>query len=392
MGNAYGHEDVVGTYSATFTATQTTHYVVIQTKAGTSDSVDNVSVKEVIGGQVSGTPLLRTAAINEPRLEYDASGNPLGLLIEEARTNVLTRSNELLTAPWNGSAGNVVSNIPSIDGGQCFKLSSNGGSADYWIQSNVASNGQTKSIWARTVSGTGTAHILGHNSVPSTLVTLTEEWQRFSLNVGVGEAGGVNFYAVDFRGSNTLSEILVFGAQLETGAFPTSYIPTSGSAVTRAADIASLPVERFAYNQSKGSVVATGSTVSTVGAGKEMINLNDGTNSNYMQLNKTAFTNQTRARFFVITGNTTQAQIFSAVGSVSAGSVNKHAGAFQKNDFAFVFDGSLKGVDTVGEVPPVTTVTLGASATSAQQLNGHIKSVQYYPLRLSNAQLQALTV
>ena len=51
-------------------------------------SIDNISVKEVIGGQVSGTPLLRTAAINEPRLEYDASGNPLGLLIEEARANL----------------------------------------------------------------------------------------------------------------------------------------------------------------------------------------------------------------------------------------------------------------------------------------------------------------
>ena len=60
--------------------------------------VDNVSVKEVIGGQVSGTPLLRTAAINEPRLEYDAQGNALGLLIEEARTNpVFHKANDLTT-------------------------------------------------------------------------------------------------------------------------------------------------------------------------------------------------------------------------------------------------------------------------------------------------------
>ena len=98
MGHAYIHEDVVGTYSAVFTATQTTHYVVIQTKAGTSDSVDNFSVKELTGGQVSGTPLLRTAAINEPRLEYDASGNPLGLLIEEARTNLFRYSQDLYLA------------------------------------------------------------------------------------------------------------------------------------------------------------------------------------------------------------------------------------------------------------------------------------------------------
>ena len=57
-------------------------------------AVDNVSVKEVIGGQVSGTPLLRTAAINEPRLEYDAQGNALGLLIEEGRTNLMTQSED----------------------------------------------------------------------------------------------------------------------------------------------------------------------------------------------------------------------------------------------------------------------------------------------------------
>ena len=59
---------------------------------GATFSVDNVSVKEVIGGQVSGTPLLRTAAVHEPRLEYDAQGNALGLLIEKGRTNLMTQS------------------------------------------------------------------------------------------------------------------------------------------------------------------------------------------------------------------------------------------------------------------------------------------------------------
>ena len=68
--------------------------------------IDSVSVKKVIGGQVSGTPLLRTAAINEPRLEYDASGNPLGLLIEEARTNLVTYSEDF-SSGWN--------NLNSVD-------------------------------------------------------------------------------------------------------------------------------------------------------------------------------------------------------------------------------------------------------------------------------------
>ena len=340
----------------------------------------NVSVKEVTGGQVSGTPLLRTAAINEPRLEYDASGNPLGLLIEEARTNVLTRSNELLNFPWNGDAGNVVSNIPSVDGGQCFKLSSNDGAADYWIQSNVASNGQTKSIWARTVSGTGTAHILGHNSVPATLVTLTEQWQRFSLPVDDSETGWPNFYAVDFRGSGTLSEILVFGAQLEAGAFPTSYIPTSGSTVNRGADVASLPVERFAYNQSKGSVVAFQETFGTTGNLVPWeIHTGDTNRIVYNAKSSTAT---------IITGGLVQASLNHANQLPSV--FYKQGLAFKKDDIASSLDASIL-TDTSGTIPTVSLFKIGTDYRASAMLNGHIKSIQYYPKRLSNTELQLLT-
>lgn len=339
--------------------------------------VDNVSVKEVLYDQPDGTLQLFNHPINKPRIEYDAEGNCLGLLVEEARTNVITYSNELLTAPWNGGAGNVVSNIPSIDGGQCFKLSSNGGAADYWIQSGVASNGQRKSIWARTVSGTGTAHILGHNSVAATLVTLTEEWQRFSLNVGVGEAGGANFYAVDFRGSNTLSEILVFGAQVETGAFPTSYIPTSGSTVTRSADRASLAVSEFGYNQDQGTV---------------FINC--------------LFTEQTKPNLRVIDGNSNLRRWMYVNNPDDNHSLKYYDGT---NNVSLINSGISLNMKAAVAVTP--TQVFGAANSSNVEsgahsgtlldisqfnffanLNGHIKSIQYYPLRLSNAQLQALTV
>lgn len=392
------------------------------TFAGASGAVwriDNVSVKEVIGGQVSGTPLLRTAAINEPRLEYDASGNPLGLLIEEARTNLLLYSNQANQLQYHVdgvTTGVDTTEVSSPEGGgTVIKLNKTAvGYGFARVSYGSVTNAQTLSAFVKK----GTARYFGLRQLASTDTHTTFDLET---NTWVQTAGSTSRGYEDYGNgwlrlwvvsddSNSKAwaslcitnsggtennyetgTVYVYGIQRETGAFPTSYIPTSGSTVTRAADLASLPVERFAYNQSKGSVVATGSAISTAGAGKDMVNLNDGTNSNYMQLNKTAYTDQTRARFLVNTGNTTQAQIYSAAGSVSAGSVNKQAGAFQKNDFAFVFDGSLSGVDTSGEVPPVTTVTLGALATSQQQLNGHIKQIQYYPKRLSNTELQLLT-
>ena len=363
--------------------------------AGSSAVIDNVSVKEVIGGQVSGTPLLRTAAINEPRLEYDAQGNALGLLIEEARTNFVTYSNELLSAPWVGYCLNVVSNIPSIDGGQCFKLSSNGGSSDYWIQSEVASNGQRKSIWARTVSGTGTAHILGHNSAPTTLVTLTEEWQRFSLDVDVGETGGTNFYAVDFRGSGTLSEILVFGAQVETGSFPTSYIPTSGSTVTRAVDSAVATLSNFYYRQKNGSMFVefTSKYDESTALFNRVYEIgNADTNSN--RIMTYVKTDETRLSCSVWDNNVFQAGTTLTTSLPNGtGVYSKTAYAWETNNARAALDGNLVGsVDTsVSLTQTRDTLGIMRAPVSGVTLTGHIKSIQYYPLRLADARLETLT-
>ena len=384
--------DSSGIYVITFVATSTTLSLTTSAPGGYSGnfSIDNVSVKELTGGQVSGTPLLRTAAINEPRLEYDASGNPLGLLIEGARTNVLTRSNELLTDPWEGAAEIVESSIPSIAGGQCFKISSEDPVSDYRIQVGVASNGQTKSIWARTVSGTGTAHLLGHHSVPATLVTLTEQWQRFSLPVDDSEIGGFNFYAVDFRGSGTLSEILVFGAQLEAGAFPTSYIPTSGSTVTRGADFASLPVERFAYNQAQGSLVFYSKLFAEDNTSQFIYALSAeaGNSNNTIRLYDSGTDNRLISN---IRTNAANVATFN-IDSTAFDSPFKVFQSYKVNDFSAGIDGAVSGVDTGGAVPVnIKQLNFFSAQDSGSVASGHIKSIQYYPKRLSNEELQLLT-
>ena len=122
------------------------------------------------------------------------------------------------------------------------KTGSNGHMADL----SIATTGQVKSIYARTVSGTGTVDLLGHKDIARYSVTVTEEWQRFDFVVDTSELGGNHFYTVDFRGTDaTLTEVLLFGAQLNTNSLKT-YQKTTGTARDGNASIVTL------YNQTGG--------------------------------------------------------------------------------------------------------------------------------------------
>lgn len=142
------------------------------------------------------------------------------------RRNLLNYSKELTLARWP-SAGTSASFDPSDiiapDGSKtAVRAISGGGGSDYLYRDAVASDGQIKSIYARTVSGTGTVGLLDFNGTPRSEASLTEEWQRFELPVNTADTGGANFYLVDFR-VGTLDEVLIWGPQLEEGSEATPY-------------------------------------------------------------------------------------------------------------------------------------------------------------------------
>ena len=176
----------------------------------------------------------------EPRTGHhiwkDGKLVPAGLAVcSEVRTNHVTLSTRFETG-WSGTDVTVTANTHiSPDGTINADTLTRSGEQGYLIKSAAGVTGQTKSIYARTVSGTGTVGLLSHNSVPASEVALTEEWQRFDLPVDTTETGGSNFYAVDFRVGD-LTEVVVWGAQLEDGPYATDHIPTDGSAVSVAAE------------------------------------------------------------------------------------------------------------------------------------------------------------
>jgi hypothetical protein len=167
---------------------------------------------------------------------------PAGVAVSSAaRTNELLYSEDFTTASWISKDVTVTPNTHLAPDGTFTATTVVKNTADALLYSSgpVVSPDQVKSIFARTVSGTGTVGLLSYHLTTGSVVTLTEQWQRFDLPYNSAGVGRENFYAVDFR-SGTLDEVVIWGAQLEDGAFPTDYIPTDGSQVTVAAETLSI--------------------------------------------------------------------------------------------------------------------------------------------------------
>jgi hypothetical protein len=177
-------------------------------------------------------------------------------------------------------------------------------------------------------------------------------------------------------------------AQLEAGSFPTSYIPTSGSQQTRSADLASIPVTAFGYNQDAGTIVVEASKFGNNNYPRTAM-LDSSTEANSIGLG--AWDDPTALFGFIVSGGVVQASIWlGANGSVGT-SVFKHGLAFTENSANAAVNGFIGSEDTTVTLPEVTTLRLGRNEQISQHLNGHIKSLKYFPRRLTDAQLQELT-
>ena len=376
----------------------------------------NVSVKEVIGGQVSaGTPLLRTAAINEPRLEYDASGNPLGLLIEEARTNLLQYSEDFAGSYWTKGTITISSNNAIAPDGSAsadkivpnainernhiiykdmtsspldaFSLFVKPAGFDYvslilQASANTDSMGVQFNLLTGTVvtsqNANGIIQDVGNGWYRVTVTPTTSTTFYYAvIQPNDGSAPNTSdFFRSTFTGNGS-DGVYLWGAQFERGAFPTSYIPTSGSTVTRAADIASLPVERFAYNKSN-----------TVGTFYVHFEGEDGGRG------LSAVSSAGRACDILVTtsvlvySNHTGSDLYN-LAEYDGGFV-KVAAAMKQNDAAASANGGSVDTDN-STIVPITATQIDIGRYSAEYANGHIKQIQYFPKRLSNEELELLT-
>jgi hypothetical protein len=196
----------------------------------------------------------------------------------------------------------------------------------------------------------------------------------------------------EIGGVTSGGSIYIWGAQLEVGAFATSYIPTVASTVTRSADSASIPRSSW-FNISQGTFYAEalGGIASTVGA--------YGTNVCFIASTNNA--SPERLGIYFNSGTTTTINTFNGTNSYTATSSAFTAGVFHRVASFYETTGIGMTADagtvatTAGILPIYQTFTnlnIGQNYVSnGNYLNGTIKKLAYYPKRLTNAELQGLT-
>jgi hypothetical protein len=373
--------------------------------------------------------VLQTAANDTPRFDHDpATGASRGLLIEEARTNLLVRSAELDNAAWSKTRATITADATTAPDGTSAadklvedSTASNthrAGSPDY---SAVSGTTYTLSVFLKAeerthaqlslhITNAGNAFTtlpaifvdLATGTISSPSATVTNSsiasagngWWRVSLSAlatsSATQSAGIYLMSdaatTTYTGDGT-SGLYIWGAQLEAGAFPTSYIPTTTAAATRSADSAVVtPISSF-YNQAEGTLFAEGSSNdSTSGRFPILAQLSTDAN-NRISLSRQVGTNN--GRLSVI--NASVAQATSDIGSWAIGTVAKLIASYKQDDFAATINGAAVTTDTSGTVPSAVNLRVGVSDGGTSLLNGHIRKLAYWPKRLTNTLLGQLT-
>jgi len=219
------------------------------------------------------------------------------------------------------------------------------------------------------------------------LFTITEEWQRFELTGTTTGAGGTHFY-IDFRDSSqTLSEFIVWGGQSEEATYATSYIPTSGSTVTRNQDIFTRDGIGSLINDSEGTLYFEGSALENGGGIHRIISLSDGSYDNliYIRIDSTA------SRFRGFSRGSSGSYTIITVNSIPQTDNNKIALVWDATNFRIWINGSERATATINNLPVGMNTLNLADPTSSGNFFGKVKQLQVYKTALTDAQLTSLT-
>jgi hypothetical protein len=358
-------------------------------------------VRATTATRVNSAGLIESVAVNVPRIDY-TNGSCPSLLVEPQRSNLLTYSEQFDDASWSKAAITVTANsvvspsgvqnadtlttsaYPSTSVGKNNTLSATNHTLSCYVKAGSVSTFRLDLVTAGFALGsncifnlsTVSTTITNYGTTTGSTATITSVgngWYRCTLTV---LTTAVVYFSQLYPAAN--GSVYAWGVQLEAGSYPTSYIPTVASSVTRNADVISKTGISSLIGQTEGTLFCD-------------VNLDTRTNFTYLFLNDGAYSNYLG---FVFRANSIEFEIVKADGLQCSIVLNnsstgrfKLAVAYINNNFVFYVNGNLIGTDNSGIIPTSSKIELFYNTSNIIKYN----SVQLYKTKLSNTELAQLT-
>jgi hypothetical protein len=371
------------------------------------------------GSYYNSSGILTQASSNVPRFDYNPSTLAMnGLLIEGSATNMLPQSNTFANNgfPWNWQGNLITANYGvSPDGtmnasriyssavgttqSSLMYLTSvglNGPASFYvkaltgtWVGLSTGSAGaQTTGAFFNVATGTIGTVAAG---VTARMQALPNGWYRISTTIATGGFVLLELHSADNQAPiylNGTEDFLIYGAQGENAAFPSSYIPTTTTAVTRAADYCINTSIGGWFNNSQGTFTAEFITAPVVQAYQVASAFSDGTSSNRLDI-IAGYGSGASAIFWQ---NSLYTSAPSTPVAITANAVHKIGYSYNGSVLQGAQDGvltsTIPGSSLV--IPTLNQLNIG-SDPAGTQLFGWIRKFRYWNKMLTNAQLQKVT-
>ena len=359
-----------------------------------------------------------------------ASGAPRitnkGVLIEESRTNLLLQSQTFDNASWAKGSSTISADVIAAPDGTLTadKLQEDSVNTSHQIMQTVSKSASAIAytycvyakaserswvqlalydgvslgtrVWFNISSGTvgSTQNIgAGFTSVSTSISAYVNGWYKVCVTATSSAATNINPYIYVATGDAVLSYagttgygVYIWGAQLEAGSFPTSYIPTTSASVTRPADV-------FYYSGlsalSALTVAAQVSANHTPVGNEFPVSLDDGTGNNRLQwFHGAASPNSMLPR--VVTGGVAGNPDNIANGVLNLGSSAQAVAVASGRSMAAANGVLSASGGSPSGVPPCTYLRVGANEGGAAW-NNYIQRLAIYPFAASDAQLQSIS-
>ena len=375
-----------------------------------------------VATRINAQGLIENVASGQSRLDYPLidgvqKGCPHHIL-EPARTNVVQYSESFSNSYWvkatvSLSSNQIISPNGALDADKIIESSTNGlqqiysdvitttPSSDY-VYSIFIKKGERSWVKVMTANNSGANFnvedgVVGivDSGITANIENYGNGWFKCSVSfntsvsadrvyVRISTSNGVTSYQGD--GS---SGLYIFGAMLEQGSFPTSYIPNNGESggVTRLADVANNAGSSDLINSTQGVLYAEISALANDGTSRHF-SINDGSAANKVEIYFDSTSNEINGHINV---NGASSAIFSQV-ITSVSTFNKVLVKYKLNDFLFFVNGFKLGTDTSGVVFPNGTLNNLSfdKGNGTLDFYGNTKSVAVFKEALTDLELECL--